>query len=579
MMKRSRMALAIVLGVGILGVGGAAAYKAFQAQTPTANSLAAFAPQGALLAIESPDFKSLLNSWSRSEEEKRWLKSDNYAGFSRSRLFSRLGEAQDQFAATAGLPADTEFLQQVAGGQSLFAWYDIGNLEFLYVTRMPGGEAAKTPLLQLRDKFEERRVGETTFYVRTDGDPARTVAFAVHGDYLLLATREDLLASALQLMQQPADATLIHEHWYAETVAAGDEKPGDLRMTLNLAKLVPSPYFRSYWVQQNITDLKQYSAALSDLYRTPDNFREERVLIAANPGKEVASADLAPVLGYLPEHSGVYRAQAQPAVAAILDQFEDKLLSRTISGYRDAHVAPVADLSTPDAGDTSNDISNLDERIDETSVVAQPRSAALSQLHDLLVSAHPEAMLAYSATDSQLHEGVFAPIHTAVVLASSAGWNQTAWQQSLTAALATRLTVGKTGLTWQEHHRDNMSWVTLAGMQGVAMTVQSNVCVVASDEATLLQFLEASQHAVKAPKVATTIAGFDHRFEREGFAQLTGLLDGAGGSTQSGDTPAFFSKNMAGLSSTFQDLDAETFTQSAAANGATHQTVVYQWHR
>ena len=578
MMKRSRIALAIVLGagtLGVLGICGATVYRAVQAQASAANSLAAFAPQGALLAIESPDFKSLLSSWSNSEEQKRWLKSDNYADFSRSRLFSRLGEAQDQFAATAGLPADTDFLQQVAGGQSLFAWYDIGNLEFLYVTRMPHGEAAKTPLLQLRDKFEVRKVGDSTFYVRTDGDPARTVAFAVHGDYLLLATREDLLASALQLMQQPADATLLHEHWYAEAVSAADEKPGDLRMTLNLAKIVRTPYFRSYWVQQNITDLKQYSTALSDLYRTPDNFREERVLIAANPGKEAASADLAPVLGYLPEHSGVYRAQAQPGTTAVLEQFEDKLLSRTISDYRDAHVAPVADLSTPDAGNTSN----LDERIDETSVAVQPRSASLSQLRDLLDSAHPEAMLAYSATDAQQSVGVFAPIHTAVVLASSAGWSEAAWQQSLSAALAPRLTVGKTGLTWQEQHRDTTSWATLAGMHGLAMAVQGNVCVVASDEATLLRFLEASQHAAKEPKMADTIAGFDHRFERDGFARLTGLLDGAGGSTQSGDTPPFFSKNMASLSNTFQDLDAETFTQSAATNGATHQTVVYRWHK
>ena len=241
------------------------------------------------------------------------------------------------------------------------------------------------------------------------------------------------------------------------------------------------------------------------------------------PAKKLQVPILLLCLGILPEHSGVYRAEAQPATAAILDQFEDKLLSRTISDYRDAHVAPVADRSTPDAGNTSN----LDERIDETSVAVQPRSASPSQLHDLLDSAHPEAMLTYSATDAQQSTGVFAPIHTAVILASSTGWSEAAWQQSLSAALAPRLTVGKTGLIWQEQHRDNMSWATLAGMHGLAVTVQGNVCVVASDEATLLRFLEASQHAAKEPKMATTIAGFDHRFEREGFARLTGLLDGA----------------------------------------------------
>ena len=48
---------------------------------------------------------------------------------------------------------------------------------------------------------------------------------------------------------------------------------------LNLEKIVPSPYFRTYWVQQNITDLAQYSAAVSDLFRSNQQYREERVLI------------------------------------------------------------------------------------------------------------------------------------------------------------------------------------------------------------------------------------------------------------------------------------------------------------
>jgi hypothetical protein len=574
MMKRFYFALAAMLFLGVLGVCGAAAYKALQSPTPDSLSLASFAPQGALLSIESPDFKALLKSWSSSQEEQRWLKSDNYTSFSNSRLFSRLGEAQDQFATTAGVPPDAQFLQQVAGSQSLFAWYDIGNLEFLYITRMPSGEAAKTPLLQLRDKFEERKAGDASFFVRTEGDPAHTVAFAVHGDYLLLATREDLIANALQLMQQPVDATLLHEHWYAEAAAAAKEQPGNLRMALNMTKIVPSPYFRSYWIQQNITELKQYSAALSDLYLTPESFREERVLIASNPDKEAVSADLAPVLGYLPRNIGVYRAQAQPTTAAILHQFEDKLLSRSTSDYRDTHIAPVADLSTPIAGDTSN----FEERIDETSVVVQPRAASLSQLHDLLAAAHSEAMLAFSSASqpkTQGSETVFSPVHTAVVLASSAGWNQLAWQQSLSAALAPRLTIGKAGLAWQEHHHDNVSWVELSGIHGLVLAIQGNVCVVASDEATLLLLLEASHHAVSVPKKATLVAGFDHRSEREGFVRLTHLLDGSGSS--GGDAPPFFSRNMASLSNTFQDLDAETFTESPLNNGVIHQTVVYQW--
>ena len=103
-----------------------------------------------------------------------------------------------------------------------------------------------------------------TFYLRRDPESQREVEFAVHENYLLLATREDLMASALQLMAGGKDSTIEAEPWFAQSVAAAGPV-GDLRMVLNLEKIVPSPYFRSYWVQQNISEMKSYDAAVSDL--------------------------------------------------------------------------------------------------------------------------------------------------------------------------------------------------------------------------------------------------------------------------------------------------------------------------
>ena len=60
MMKRFYFALATMLLLGVLGVCGAAVYTALQSSPPVNLSLASFAPQGALLSIESPDFKALL---------------------------------------------------------------------------------------------------------------------------------------------------------------------------------------------------------------------------------------------------------------------------------------------------------------------------------------------------------------------------------------------------------------------------------------------------------------------------------------------------------------------------------------
>ncbi|HYW37976.1 MAG TPA: hypothetical protein VE957_07680 [Terriglobales bacterium] len=108
------------------------------------------------------------------------------------------------------------------------------------------------------------------------------MAFAVSGDYLLLATREDLLAGALQFKSGSQGRTVESEQWWSQAVAFAGPA-GDLRMVMNLDKIVPSPYFRTYWVQQNITDMKQYSAAVSDLFRSSKHYREERVLLRKTP--------------------------------------------------------------------------------------------------------------------------------------------------------------------------------------------------------------------------------------------------------------------------------------------------------
>ncbi len=567
------------LSVFLTALCGAVVYATRQTSAPASMPLAGFAPPGALLAIESPDFAGLLRSWTNAPEQRRWLAGDNYAAFSRSRLFDRLGQAQSEFAATAGLAPDAGFLQQIAGRQSLFAWYGIGNLEFLYITRLPSGNAAKTPLLQLRDKFEQRTVGPDTFFVRSQTDPARTVAFAIRGDYLLLATREDLLAGALQRMQKAAARSLLRDPWYANSVAAASAQPGDLRMTLNLASIVPSPYFRSYWIQQNITELKRYTAAISDLYRSSGYLREERVLLPANPSTSPASSDLSPVLNYLPADIGVYRAAAQPAPQQVIDEIEDKLLARQPGADRNPQSAPVADLATPIAGD----VSNLEQRIDEPVTIQPTRAAELAPLRDLLDAVRPTAMLVFSTATAldKPQQTIFIPIHSAVVVVASLPWTEASLEHSLNSALAPRITVGRGGLNWSPHHNAIATWYTLEGAKPLALALNGNECLLATDEATLLQLLAASHNAVPAPRIASTIAGFSLASERAPFADLTMVLDQPGKSAQLNDSggkpPSFFSGNINSLGFTFKDLASETFTESPAANHNVRQSVLYQW--
>ncbi len=275
-----KKATAIVLLIGAVSMGlGWAAYQTAAMPQPRLSTLV---PSGALLYLQAKDFSALLADWNGSPQKQAWLRSSNYEVFSRSRLLLRLNDAAKQFAAAAGLPPDMNFMSQAAGSESALALYDIGKLQFVYITRLPSANAMQNQLWQTRAKFETRSAGGLTFYLRRDPESQREVEFAVHENYLLLATREDLMASTLQRMAggngEGKDSTIDAEPWFARSVAAAGPV-GDLRMVLNLEKIVPSPYFRSYWVQQNISDMKSYSASVSDLFRSGNEYREERVLL------------------------------------------------------------------------------------------------------------------------------------------------------------------------------------------------------------------------------------------------------------------------------------------------------------
>jgi hypothetical protein len=152
----------------LLGCGAVFAIGALEDAIKTKPELTSLLPEGALLSIEARDFGSLLRDWNTSEEKRAWLTSDNYSAFSTSRLFTRLSQAQDEFSAAAGLPADGSLLEKVVGKQSCLGLYDIGNLEFVYVTRLEQQAIENTPLWQTRAKFEQRTEAGTAFYVHKD---------------------------------------------------------------------------------------------------------------------------------------------------------------------------------------------------------------------------------------------------------------------------------------------------------------------------------------------------------------------------------------------------------------------------
>jgi len=567
-MKRIVIFFAIALVCA--GIG----WAAYQAALPPEPPLSKYVPAGSLLYLEAQDFSSLLADWNSSAEKKQWIATSNYEVFSRSRLFLRLKGASDQFAAAAGLPPNMNFLSQVAGTRSALALYDIGKLEFLYVTYLPSAKSMQTTLWQTRAKFEPRSAGGVSFYVRRDPESQKEVAFAVSGDYLLLATREDLLAGALQLMSGSPGRTVESEQWWSQSVAAAGPA-GDLRMVMNLEKIVPSPYFRTYWVQQNITDMKQYSAAVSDLFRSRKQNREERVLIRKTPPPPITAEGLeatADLFRLIPESAGIYETKAYPSADSCFDLIETKLLAPHLGPAPPSDMAPQVQLTSGETGTGSD----LETRIDQPAVERSAAPRGTSPWKDLFDKTQILASLQVQSTERD-QSGVFIRIHSAIVLAAASDWNEAGVQFALADFIRPGLTASEHGVAWQQ----KSGYSELDGLWPLVTSVRGRYLLIADDPALIETMLANFNHKSDL-KSAVFVAGFNHERERANFARFSGVVDRPSlaqsnipGKEQQ---PQFFSENMASLSATLAGISAEKIVVHVEGEKVL-QTVTYEWSR
>ena len=563
-----RVIIFVLIAAACLGVS----WGAYQVTTSPEPALSRYFPSGALLYLQAKDFSSLLADWDNSDENRLWLKSDNYEVFSRSRLYLRLKEANTEFSKAAGVPTDAKLLRQVAGKQSALAIFDIGKLEFLYITRLPSASSMQSTLWQMRSKFETRSAGGITFFLRRDPESEREVAFAVSGDYLLLATREDLLAGALQLMASGDPRSIEAEPWWSQSVAAAAAE-GDLRMVLNLEKIVPSPYFRSYWVQQNITDMKQYSAAISDLTLSGKEYREERVLLRKTSAIGDTSGGAGPtgvadIIRLVPAQAGVYEAKANPAPLDCLALLETKLLAPHLGPGVAEKLAPQVELTNGETGGSAD----LETRIDQLPVKASVTDDTVAALRDLLAKNPASAMLQVESTE-QDKDGVFIRLHSAVALLGQSEWNESTVRSALVDFARPSLTTGDLGVEWQK----NGAYIELNGLWTLSVAVRGKYLLI-SDNPALLTSMLANTNQKTTLKPAVFAAGFDHQKERDNFVRLTSLLDKPEGGSGAGSTPNFFSDNIASLSSALAGLSSEKIVVRDAGNKVS-ETVTYEWAR
>lgn len=563
-----RLVISMLLGSACFG----ALLTGYRSLANEQSSLARYVPSGALLYLEARDFSTLLSEWNNSSEKAQWLRSADYEVFSRSRLFSRLQQASQEFTVAAGLPPDMNLVSQVAGSQSAVALYDIGKLQFLYITKLDSSKAGQSALLQSRSKFETRSAGGVMFYYRQDAKSGREVAFAVTNGYLLLATREDLMVGSLDLLAGSKAPSITQDEWWSRAVDAASQ-PGNLRMVLNMGKIVPSPYFRSYWIQQNITAMKAYSAAISDLYLSGAEYREQRVLLkktmsAAGSPTDMGDQGAAELERLVPADAGVYQIQASPSAASCLKLLGTKLLAPHTGPGVASNIAPQVELSSGATGAADD----LETRIDQLPPEAPAQAAQPDSLRALLQGNPMQAVLSFERTDLA-PDGVFVRLRTGVVLLGNSDWNPSAALSAVAAFVRPMLTASALGVTW----KPRAGYEELDGLWTLSAALRGKYLFLSDDPGLLDEMLSKLNEKPAAPP-AVFIAGFNHSGERTRFALLTSMLDGqsVAWSRDSGRAPSFFSENIVSLSSVFSGLSSEKVVVRDAGDKVL-QTVTYQW--
>jgi hypothetical protein len=539
------------------------------AQVPVApRPLSAWMPRGALLYMQSPDFGELLRDWKRSDVKVKWLTSKNHEEFLTTRLVLKFKGVYSEFANAAGFSPDLDELETVAGTQTALALYDIGRLDFLYISRLPAAQIGQNVFTRVRSGYQSRNAAGQSYFVHQAGE--RTSAFAAAGDYLVVSTREDLLSSALELVATNNAQSIDQEPWYQDAIraitpdAAG---PFALRLIMDVPNVIKTPYFRSYWIQRNTDQFRNYYAVVSQVNRRGNALEETRALIRSAEAQvvphESATLDL---LRHVPDEAGLFRLWDTTSVDFAMDLIRQKFFAAQPISLDRRRYAPVASFDGVVGYER-----DLQTRIDDAPKPSLEGTLDLAPLRTLLETAGLEAVL-HLESSVPVADGTFVHTDAAVGLRTASRWNAAEIRSALTSAVASYQTVGNVGLQWRDVVSGGYTLSQWDGLLALTMCVDGETLWIARTPSLLSAALN---HAGVPPlQPGTYLARYVHKTELPPYLKLMRMLDLSDQANYSG----FFSDNVGSLASALAGIDTVSVVISDTASSQ-RQVVRYELAR
>ena len=536
--------------VGILTVGGIAAWLGAQALAPI-KPASELMPAGALFYLEARNFAQLVADWDASPEKKAWLESASYQSFQRSHLLTRLSETRKGFTDAAGLPEGAPLLTGIAGGESAVAFYNMGKLEFLYITQIGTARFAGSALAKVKQKFEARKAGGRDYFVLAKGD--NTIAFALVDDRLLLATREDLIAGALQLLPGQSTASLRQERWFVEALSKAPAGAPDVRFVADLQRTSKTPQFRSYWIQRNVSEVRQFATEVADVKFNAADIREDRVFLRREVQDSMTDAEpaVAEVLHYATPDAGFYQAIAKPAADDVAEMLAQKLFGH---GRRlDRQYQRTSAPDVPDGPALSGE-DDYETRVDKP----QPIENASDPFAPLAALASNTGAVLQIGGSSRV-PGVLPELDAAVVLHGSTPWNLADVKLVLGQVAGAVWSVAPGSLEWSD--RNGVS--ELNAVTALRVAIDGNLLVLSASPDLMARLMSARRTATSTMG-ASYVASFRFAHELPGYTRMMRLMDfpsiPQGQPADTAREPLFFSENLGSLAAAMTRLDSVSIT-------------------
>lgn len=308
-----------------------------------AVELARFLPPGAVAYAETGDLTGLLAAVLDSGPASALPKSRAWADFTVSKLYNKITDRIDTLEQATGFGLTLENLREAAGGPSAIALYDIGELRFVFLTRLPMAKVAATSLWDLRTSFDERRTDSgQQYYVKEDEIGRVALAFAVSGDLFIVGTDVPQFEQTLALVKG-SGASLAADERFSEAFT-GMTAEGNLTVYLDQEAIAATPYFRSYWIFGNTADLAPIRRVGIIAAIEAGGISEHRRLV--REGAASSAGDTSALVAALP--GGAYLECGTLAGAGGLVP----IVKGLFAGIEDADATAIAAALTPASGDT-----------------------------------------------------------------------------------------------------------------------------------------------------------------------------------------------------------------------------------